>query len=297
VFVHLGLTVHFHTKSFRFIQLLDDGECLLILDDAHKLSLHFNRVRVLGLHDLYLGYESSRQLDRSPLKGHTNTVQSVAFSLDGKKVVLGSSDCTICIWDAANAQLVGSPIKGHTSSVLSFAFSPDGKQIVSGSHDCTVRIWDAGSGQLVGSPLEGHTCSVTSVAFSPDSKQIVSGSSDCTVCVLDAASGQLIGSPLIGSTLKSSWDPVKSVAFSPDGQQIVSYSYRKWPCVWDAASGQLVESDDTPQHSMNFLLASNKGGFVTQLTDLPCAGSPWAPLRSVWLHSSTKVVMGVGDHH
>ena len=43
VFVHLlGLTVHFHIKSFRFIQLLDDGECLLILDDAHKLSVHFD---------------------------------------------------------------------------------------------------------------------------------------------------------------------------------------------------------------------------------------------------------------
>ncbi|KAJ7102047.1 WD40-repeat-containing domain protein, partial [Mycena epipterygia] len=35
-----------------------------------------------------------------PLKGHTDWVQSVAFSPDGAQIVSGSADRTIRIWDA-----------------------------------------------------------------------------------------------------------------------------------------------------------------------------------------------------
>ena len=34
-----------------------------------------------------------------PLRGHTGLVYSVAFSPDGMRVVSGSEDETICIWD------------------------------------------------------------------------------------------------------------------------------------------------------------------------------------------------------
>jgi WD40 repeat protein len=106
-------------------------------------------------------------------RGHNNGVQSVAFSPDGKQIVSGSHDCTMCLWDAASGQLIRSPLKGHSNSVTSVAFSPDGKQIVSGSDDHTICLWDAASGQLIRSPLKGHSDWVRSVAFSPDGKQIV----------------------------------------------------------------------------------------------------------------------------
>ena len=35
-----------------------------------------------------------------PLNGHSDIVRSVAFSSDGKKIVSGSSDKTIRVWDA-----------------------------------------------------------------------------------------------------------------------------------------------------------------------------------------------------
>ncbi|KIN97752.1 hypothetical protein M404DRAFT_159655, partial [Pisolithus tinctorius Marx 270] len=110
------------------------------------------------------------------LQGHDTGVNSVAFSPDGKRIVSGSWDNTVRVWDVERGVQIGSPLEGHTQPVNSVAFSPDGKRIVSGSWDNTVSVWDAERGVQICHPLEGHTESVTSVAFSPDGKRIVSGS-------------------------------------------------------------------------------------------------------------------------
>ncbi|KAL0957195.1 hypothetical protein HGRIS_003287 [Hohenbuehelia grisea] len=68
---------------------------------------------------------------------------SVAFSHDGTRIVSGSTDQTIRIWDATTGEQVGEALSGHDDWVRSVAFSRDGTRIVSGSDDLTIRIWDA----------------------------------------------------------------------------------------------------------------------------------------------------------
>ncbi|KAF7967813.1 hypothetical protein HWV62_32971 [Athelia sp. TMB] len=168
-------------------------------------------------------------------KGHINAVRSAAFSPDGRRIVSGSDDYSIHIWDAETGHLAVGPIQGHTDSVYSVAFSPDGHTVASGSGDGTVCIWDAETGVLAVGPFEGHTGTVYSVAFSPDGLRLASGSADRTVRIWDTGTGALAAGPFEEHT-----DWVRSVAFSPDVCRVVSGSDDKTACIWDVETGRHV---------------------------------------------------------
>jgi WD40 repeat protein len=89
-----------------------------------------------------------------------SVVFAVAFSPNGRRIVSGSFDNTMQIWDAESGEAIGEPLQGHSSFVCSVAYSHDGRRIVSGSFDSTVRIWDAESGEAIGEPLHGHSSHV-----------------------------------------------------------------------------------------------------------------------------------------
>ncbi|KIO10747.1 hypothetical protein M404DRAFT_78784, partial [Pisolithus tinctorius Marx 270] len=48
------------------------------------------------------------------LPGHTGWVRSVGFSPDGKRIVSGSDDRTVRVWDAERGVQIGGPLQGHT---------------------------------------------------------------------------------------------------------------------------------------------------------------------------------------
>jgi len=52
------------------------------------------------------GYEDLNWNPECPVAGHTDDVHSVAFSPDGNRVVSGSEDTFVKIWDVATGALV-----------------------------------------------------------------------------------------------------------------------------------------------------------------------------------------------
>ena len=79
---------------------------------------------------------------------------SVAFDPQGRRIVSGSGDGTVRVWDAdTGAEL--HCLRGHAGWVKSVAFDPQGRRIVSGSDDGTVRVWDAATGTELHC-LRGH---------------------------------------------------------------------------------------------------------------------------------------------
>jgi WD40 repeat protein len=51
-----------------------------------------------------------------PLKGHTDSIHSVAYSPNGQYIISGSCDKTIRTWDAETGAAVGQPLEGTLRS-------------------------------------------------------------------------------------------------------------------------------------------------------------------------------------
>ena len=156
-------------------------------------------------------------------KGHRDLVESVSWSLDGKRIASASLDQTVQVWDASSGTLLLT-YRGHRDLVYSVSWSPDGKRIASASYDQTVQVWDASSGMLL-LTYRGQDA-VYSVSWSPDGKRIASASYDQTVQVWDASSGALL------QTYEGHGAYVLSVSWSPDGKRIASASKDQTVQVW-----------------------------------------------------------------
>jgi WD40 repeat protein/predicted Ser/Thr protein kinase len=116
-------------------------------------------------------------------RGHTGTINTIAFDRAGGRFVSASSDRTVRLWDTATGQCL-CVFEGHTDEVFAAVFHPDGTRIASAGRDRAVWLWDPASGQEV-ARLPGHTSYIWSLAFSPDGETLISGSGVFTVRLWD----------------------------------------------------------------------------------------------------------------
>ncbi|KAG8751657.1 hypothetical protein FRC14_007686 [Serendipita sp. 396] len=175
--------------------------------------------------------EEEEEEEEKKLEGHDDSVWSVSFSADGSKLVSGSSDHTIRIWDLEPESAVIKILRGHTGPVLSVAFSSDNQKAVSGSHDKTVRVWDVETGEVKQQQTYGD--SIWSVAFSSSNSKVVSGCNDHTIHVWDLEGDEV-------AVLEGHTDAVISVAFSSDHQRVVSGSHDTTVRLWDLETREEV---------------------------------------------------------
>ena len=163
------------------------------------------------------------------LEGHTNYVDWVAYSPDGRQLASASRN-QIKLWDPLSGRLLRS-LEGPTGYVVArVAYSPDGKWLASASDDDSVKLWDLATGQHLRT-LEGHTGFVNSVAYSPDGKQLASASRN-QIKLWNPLSGRLLRT-LEGHTSRVNW-----VAYSPDGMWLASASVDGTVRLWDLVTGR-----------------------------------------------------------
>jgi WD40 repeat protein len=119
---------------------------------------------------------------RGVFEGHASMVYSVALSTDGRRVVSGSADATVRIWDSETGECL-QVLQGHTDSVFSVKLSLDGRRVVSASKDKTVRIWDLETG-ICSQVLAIDGPAARCVAISDNGTRVVSGGGESPLTLL-----------------------------------------------------------------------------------------------------------------
>jgi WD40 repeat protein len=158
------------------------------------------------------------------LKGHFSSINSIAFSCDGK-LASGSADRSVKFWDLESNRSLCT-FYGHSGLIDAVAFSPNGRFVASGSWDYTIKIWDVETKELV-QTLSEHSGWIKSIVFSPDGKNLVSGSADKSLKLWNLETGK------VEKTLSEQKSAVHSVAISPDGQFLASGSADKTIKIWN----------------------------------------------------------------
>jgi WD40 repeat protein len=166
-----------------------------------------------------------------------DTIATYIFSADGTRLITGSQNGTIEIWDANTGEgLLTIPTPYRITNWGAFDLSPDGKHIVAVSPERTLRMWDISiEGSREAFTLAPHDGAwVRRVRYSPDGTRLTTAGMDGTAKVFDAATGDEL------FTLSGHTDSIFGLAYSPDGTRLATASHDKTVKVWDAASGKLL---------------------------------------------------------
>ena len=137
---------------------------------------------------------------------------TVAWSPDGSRLALGSTEGMVGIWDAASGRELY--VLEGLASWTNMAWAPDGARLATANGE-TVRIWETASGREL-HVLEGHTGLVPTVAWSPDGLQLASGSDEETIRIWDVINGRE------SQVLDVQEYFMDSITWSPDGTRLAA---------------------------------------------------------------------------
>ncbi|TYJ41377.1 hypothetical protein E1A91_A03G017100v1 [Gossypium mustelinum] len=180
-----------HERPLTFLKYNRDGDLLFSCTKDHTPTVWFadNGERI------------------GTYRGHNGAVWSCDVSRDSMRLITGSADQTVKLWNVqTGAQLYtfnfGSPARA--------VWGPLNRTIVSAGEDAVIRIWDSETGKLLreADKESGHKKTITSLTKSADGSHFLTGSLDKSAKLWDTRTLTLIKTYVTER-------PVNAVAMSP----------------------------------------------------------------------------------
>ena len=175
----------------------------------------------------------------------TNTfpVGSLAFSPDGRTLIVGGSKLYFLagdqgglqFWDLPSRQPTGT-ISGNPSNIVQMALSANGAMLATGHMDGAVRLWDVQSRRLLHEFNGLSVGMVNSLAFSPTEPLLASG---------DERGGNIVlyntaTMEVIRQRTKAHTSRVQSLSFSADGRTLASGGQGGGLKLWNVSTFQVA---------------------------------------------------------
>jgi WD40 repeat protein/serine/threonine protein kinase len=233
---------------------VESGKVITYIQDAaQSRGLSFDRdggrlAVATGTGKTILICDSNTGAILSTLRGHINETMCVAFHPDGTRLVSGSRDGAVKLWNAKSQplKLKHAPRKTEMPWITGVAADRNGTRVITASRDNTVQMWDADQGDLIRiweGPVrpEGNWRDVFwSVAITPDGRQVFAGHARGTILRWDVETGEALPS----LTKAGRW-LVQALAISADGRWLASSADDRFVRLWSLPSGELVRSIPT----------------------------------------------------
>jgi hypothetical protein len=162
------------------------------------------------------------------IKKHTDWVQAVTYSANGRFLASGDRAGGLWVWEPKTARELYN-CAGHKEGVTDACFRGDSTILASASQDGTIKLWNMSDGTMA-KTIQAHAGGVLSVAFTHDGRLVSCGRD--RVVKLWAPDG----APL------KSFEPFDDIALrsvlSYDGNRVVAGDYTGAIRVWDVANGK-----------------------------------------------------------
>jgi len=164
-----------------------------------------------------------------------SSVEAIALSPDGSRLVVAGADNTARLWDVATQQRLTS--WSHEGKINAVAFSPQGNFIATASDDNKVKVFknakEFKEEEQLCMTLQ-HDGGIVAIAFSHNEQYLATGSLDGRGRVWDIKCSQDVVTPVV----LSHGGKVNAIAFSSDDKFVATASDDKTARVWKRSDGQ-----------------------------------------------------------
>jgi WD40 repeat protein len=214
-----------------------DGALFVTDESQYSLKLMED---VREAQDIIKVWDSITKKVLRSLKAHSKRIVCHAFSPDGTKLVTGSHDNTLIVWDINNGTVINTiDMKNQSRSnyLKLCGFTSDGQNLISLSNENTVQIWDVKSGKELKTTSDPvRNC--TRCIFSPNNRNILIIDSSRALRLWDLTSDKP-STPLAGFYTDGLY---LAFAFSPDSSTFATKIGKNEIKIWDTQSGMILRS-------------------------------------------------------
>lgn len=177
------------------------------------------------------------------------TINSIAYTPDGKYIISGGKDKVISFWDTDNGQCVRK-LNGHSGVINSIVVSKDGMSIISAGDDYIIRLWSINNSKFVSpilppNQLKSDKINDTSII---DKEKAHYDEGRNTIFI-----DKTIKSEISFGLSNPHLTPIQHFTFSPDENNLLTISYDKDVIICRNLSTleEIAEKHVKPQQEMN----------------------------------------------